>query len=611
MNKPYRLIKRRLALVLVLLFSIESFAAVVGDNDGAAFITKAEFDSMKNDFQSQLDRYNSSLDNKIDGAIASYLSGVQVTKKQELACPIKNYSDMKWVNDLWLWSGLKQWAPGSTTELEKNETRAWRRVGWGHYRNMRGDGVDLISWWEGANGPRAVAWDLHVFPKSDQHIGQSDYLSNRTDRLSIPVLVLNLPKETGYNVIKENDKHIFLEAMCEIYGQLNPRWEEGYDYHCEDGRTTGIYQLLENLWTSQLGKVKVNCDDNYWLKLDVPLVFGKGNIYTDSTHTAFHATWSDINSVYKWYITQNFDAKAGTFAQPADNFIKAARDTRNYGYRWILDWFNDGGDNTQIVNNRRNNFRTTWNLAYRLDWVSFEQILDDFMLGRDSDQVCNIGYEKEQDEYSGSTFRYDWTHSEWPTVNSSYWFQTFPLGTLADRKGEWPLEGNDTYRYISYSESPAVDGQIKWPLWPQATISELMHNQYKLNTVPLKAGQGLPLVTEVSANGVVKIKLKYEVKDRGHDSMWSPPTPSQKVNIFIKNKDFTTNHTNDYYTNNKTSTTNAGSLNGYELETNDEVEFSIDVKKGDSLWLRIAPYDTTPSGTYAQISKISMQLETD
>ena len=40
MNKPYRLIKRYVALILVLLFSIESFAAVVGDNDGAAFITK-------------------------------------------------------------------------------------------------------------------------------------------------------------------------------------------------------------------------------------------------------------------------------------------------------------------------------------------------------------------------------------------------------------------------------------------------------------------------------------------------------------------------------------------------------------------------------------------
>ena len=65
-------------LFLVVLVSIESFAVVVSDNDGSAFITKAEFDSLKNDFQSQLNQYNSSIDAKIDEAIASYISGIKV-----------------------------------------------------------------------------------------------------------------------------------------------------------------------------------------------------------------------------------------------------------------------------------------------------------------------------------------------------------------------------------------------------------------------------------------------------------------------------------------------------------------------------------------------------
>ena len=56
-------------------------AAVVSDNDGSAFITKSEFDSLKNDFQSQLDRYNTSIDSKIDTAIASYLSGLNIQAK--------------------------------------------------------------------------------------------------------------------------------------------------------------------------------------------------------------------------------------------------------------------------------------------------------------------------------------------------------------------------------------------------------------------------------------------------------------------------------------------------------------------------------------------------
>ena len=76
------MVKKLLALFLVVLMSIESFGAVVSDNDGSAFITKAEFDSLKNSFQSQIDQYNTSIDNKIDSAIVSYLAGIK-TEKQE------------------------------------------------------------------------------------------------------------------------------------------------------------------------------------------------------------------------------------------------------------------------------------------------------------------------------------------------------------------------------------------------------------------------------------------------------------------------------------------------------------------------------------------------
>lgn len=68
-------------MLATLLICNYSNAAAVADNDGAAFITKAEFDSLKNIFQSQLDKYNSSVDNKIDSAIAGYIEGVKVAKK--------------------------------------------------------------------------------------------------------------------------------------------------------------------------------------------------------------------------------------------------------------------------------------------------------------------------------------------------------------------------------------------------------------------------------------------------------------------------------------------------------------------------------------------------
>ena len=77
------MVKKLLALFLVVLISIESFAAAVSDNDGSAFITKAEFDSLKNNFQSQIDQYNTSIDSKIDNAIANYLAGIKTDLQKQ------------------------------------------------------------------------------------------------------------------------------------------------------------------------------------------------------------------------------------------------------------------------------------------------------------------------------------------------------------------------------------------------------------------------------------------------------------------------------------------------------------------------------------------------
>ena len=82
-----KIIKKSLILILVIITIMQSlcFAAVVSDNDGSAFITKAEFDSLKNSFQSQLDSYNQNIDNKIDNAIASYLAGIKVDKAKTIS----------------------------------------------------------------------------------------------------------------------------------------------------------------------------------------------------------------------------------------------------------------------------------------------------------------------------------------------------------------------------------------------------------------------------------------------------------------------------------------------------------------------------------------------
>ena len=73
-------------------------AAVVSDNDGSAFITKAEFDSMKNDFQSQIDQYNTSIDSKIDGAIGAYLSGIRISTATDKKLKYADWKQITFLN---------------------------------------------------------------------------------------------------------------------------------------------------------------------------------------------------------------------------------------------------------------------------------------------------------------------------------------------------------------------------------------------------------------------------------------------------------------------------------------------------------------------------------
>ena len=96
--------KKALCLIFAFLLSIESFAAVVSDNDGSAFITKAEFDSLKNNFQAILDSYNTGIDSKIDAAISSYIAGVKAEKEEEkenIFDTYKTYTDQKIANIKW------------------------------------------------------------------------------------------------------------------------------------------------------------------------------------------------------------------------------------------------------------------------------------------------------------------------------------------------------------------------------------------------------------------------------------------------------------------------------------------------------------------------------
>ena len=596
-----RFIKSGLAVSLALILCFNGYAAIVSDNDGSAFVTKAEFDALKSNFKSQIEQYNESIDNKIDGAIAAYLAGIRLVNSESYEVPIANYKSMKWINDLLMWNTQRTWDAGATTNYSQSGW-AWRRAAWSNVRNIRQEGTDLASTWLAAGTKRQTTWMMNIKPniESNTKFGKSDFINNRLGNRAVPVLVLDLPLIDGYNVLKDGQNKLFIESISEVYGNINPRWEEGYEYQSGSGATTRIWNQMQYFVTTPKTKVILSSDSDYWMKLEAR-VGHYNNVYKLKSDGVNYEPreWNEITDAYKWTIWQNFDSKAGTFAQPANWFVKAPRSERNTGFISVLEYLDLGGDITGINDNKGNNYRAELSVAYRNSYQMYETILNDFMLGQNSSQICNVGNQKDVDEVSGSTWRYDWSDSEWADMSVDYTFYVNPQAHVIDA---YKLSGltADDFKYVS--ETPCT---IKWPLWPRLSVMDLRHSQYVLNNVPLKVGQGLPLIVSASNNGILKMKFKYKV------NVQNGSNPSQKAKIYVKKNDFTTNVSSDYYENQATTTTTEGSLNGYVMETNNTLEFSIHVIKEDSVWMRLSPFDTDPSGLYAVIDDIQLQLEAE
>ncbi|MBR1455240.1 MAG: hypothetical protein IJ593_11475 [Lachnospiraceae bacterium] len=94
------IIKKVFVFLLVLAMGVESLAATVDSSDGAAFITKKEFEELKSSFNQQIELYDASLSRKIDGAITDFLNGLRLGEKNEQRflspgdwyCPETGYS---------------------------------------------------------------------------------------------------------------------------------------------------------------------------------------------------------------------------------------------------------------------------------------------------------------------------------------------------------------------------------------------------------------------------------------------------------------------------------------------------------------------------------------
>ena len=229
MKKSTRIVKKLLALFLVVLTSINSFAAVVSDNDGSAFITKAEFEALKENFASQINNYNTSIDDKIDGAIASYLQGIKIEKETNIESKLFTENSSQRVGF------VKNWVAPTTRIGNKYEIYCmwWYNI----MANVKLTGSD---WYEGA------VWGAMLIPS----IGQAATLNVQTYGSS-PQIISQPVKNSTWNMWGIDDGswwNVVPQAFC-----LSYYWHNGIGQivHRSEARNvrfvlSGMSDELEN-----------------------------------------------------------------------------------------------------------------------------------------------------------------------------------------------------------------------------------------------------------------------------------------------------------------------------------------------------------------------------
>ena len=318
--------KKALCLIFAFLFSIESMAAVVSDNDGSAFITKAEFDSLKNNFQSELDSYNTGIDNKIDNAIASYISGIKAEKTSVVTLPYASWEKVTMMNGIidnefkypetnlifTVMAGMKY-----TQDIADTETRYGYENYWGN--------TSIVYQCPSTIYSRRLLCDAGtegtVYPENIQWVGLGlNFVDNIT---------LNRILHVNYENSGPHDLD-FYAGIGYLFGSAEPGFACGYATRIYPGYYPNLANVTSSLWHPRY----------YWS------FYGQaGTIYRTpnmsdpkSTNNKYGYLREDqwLSSSNSVSINLNADSSGKTLAY---NHI-LNYDTKNWPYFTDTDWIN-------------------------------------------------------------------------------------------------------------------------------------------------------------------------------------------------------------------------------------------------------------------------------
>ena len=329
------MVKKLLALFLVVLISIESFGAVVSDNDGSAFITKAEFDSLKNEFQSQLDNYNTTIDAKLDEAISSYLAGIKVKNSLELESIINKINGSTKYDKGWF-PMCKTFSP-ITTKKPVNGQLALNVVGNGGGGGAANNGWrSSFSFSLNLNHSNALVRDTLYY---------IDIPSTKTDG------VYYVYKKNRNGNFKMYDGKYVTMSYKELFtgvqfgygkiwnftGSVIPTW------------TVGVMANSSSIWTPM--STTVNYTIMNWNDAGTEIATPYDRAVTCLWVPSFDAT--DVSQV--WPVMGSCDSSANLIALDTENYttmtLSNTKSTFKSGFKGLAFTHLNGADKTNTTNN--------------------------------------------------------------------------------------------------------------------------------------------------------------------------------------------------------------------------------------------------------------------
>ena len=330
------MLKRAACLFLAVLMSIDSIAATVSDNDGAAFITKAEFDSLRNTFQRQINDYNENLNNKIDNAINGYLLGINV--KKAAINLIERFEKTTGKKQQWLYA--LPGTGGSTVNYDLVQTVdcevAIRRANNLSHR---------ISKWEGASNQTSYWIATILWPSStwsDQSGWQNYYAYQTWGGISDSAMVGLTTAPTG-NFSSQTGKRTTSPASYTTYPQnttviTHPNtgsgvgwlWQnfgnEKYNlkYYC-----TALYPSFNVIWRLHWYKYFPVTEYSYYYN-STGLTISDLSMPTNST---LESKWGTVNSVGT-RVSSSTDTNLRNYAQISTSLVKTNNGTNYLDVVW-------------------------------------------------------------------------------------------------------------------------------------------------------------------------------------------------------------------------------------------------------------------------------------